>query len=123
MKHRLLHSILLMTVFTLAGCSEEIKLIATNEKNVEKIIISKDHMSLDIYCPTGICTLNLSSNIEATVDVHMHYNDKKSFTKIEGVSVNGNMDSNAKIVNENTFTISLGANNIQKKILIVDYYR
>ena len=123
MKYQLLSNTLLIAILTLTACSEEKKLSATNEKNVEKVIISEDKTTLDIYCPTGICRFNLSSNVETTLTINMHYNDNKRFTKIEGVSINGNINSNSKIMNESSFTMHLEANSHLSNILVIDYYR
>jgi hypothetical protein len=123
MKQFFLGSVVVASLLMLSGCGDELQLTSTQVRNVDKIAVASDQTTLDVYCPTGICIFDLSSNIETSIVVTMHYNDDKMFSKIEGVSVTGKMGSTVKVLGENSFSMDLAANNDISKIQVVDYYR
>jgi hypothetical protein len=123
MKQFFLGSVVVASLLMLSGCGDALQLTATQVKNVDKMAVASDQTTLDVYCPTGICTFDLSSNIETNVVVTMHYNDEKTFNKIEGVSVTGKMGATVKVLGENRFSMDLAANNDISKIQVVDFYR
>ncbi|PSU50191.1 spore gernimation protein [Photobacterium frigidiphilum] len=123
MKQIFLGSVIVASLLMLSGCGDELQLTAAQVKNVDKMSVASDQTTLDVYCPTGICIFDLSSNIETNVVVTMHYNDDKIFSKIEGVSVTGRMGSTVKVLGENSFSMDLAADNDVSKIQVVDFYR
>ncbi|MGF1760628.1 spore gernimation protein [Photobacterium sagamiensis] len=109
-------------MLALVGCSEEVQLAASPVNNVEEIKISAQ-AQIDVYCPTGICQFDLSSNEAITVTVTMHYDDAKMFRKIEGVSVTGKAGPTVKVLGANSFSMDLSGGNEPENIQVVDYYR
>ncbi|PSW06347.1 spore gernimation protein [Photobacterium lipolyticum] len=109
-------------MLALGGCSEDVQLAASPVKNVEKVNITAQ-TQIDVYCPTGICQFDISSNEAITVTVTMHYDDAKMFRKIEGVSVTGKAGPTAKVLGANRFSMDLSGDNKPAKIQVVDYYR
>ncbi|WP_299020052.1 spore gernimation protein [uncultured Photobacterium sp.] len=106
----------------LPGCGEEFQLTATPVKNVEKIVVSEPGQ-VDVYCPTGICQFELAANKEASVTVNMHYDISRRFSKIEGVSVAGELSSSVTMKGENSFSLDVPGNVEPSKVQVVDYYR
>lgn len=109
-------------VLIMAGCGEELQLTATPIKNVDKIQVA-ELSHVDVYCQTGICQFNLVANQETNVTVNMHYDDSRSFNKIEGVSVTGKLGSPVNMTDENTFSLDISGDIEPLKIQVVDYYR
>lgn len=111
-----------VSVLMMSGCGEELQLTATPIKNVDKIHVTELN-NIDVYCQTGICQFNLVANQETNVTVNMHYDDSRSFEKIEGVSVTGKLGSSVQMAGENSFTLDISGENEPSKVLVVDYYR
>lgn len=107
--------------FLLSGCGEKLQLVATPVKNVDDIQYQQDQ--LDVYCPTGICQFDLNTNQEADLTINMHYSQSRPFDKIEGVSVTGRTGSSTKVIDGNTFEMTLESNETPTRIQVVDYYR
>lgn len=106
-----------------AGCSDSLELTVTPVKNVDKIQVAAQQDQVDVYCQTGICQFNLASNQDSYVTVNMHYDDSRSFNKIEGVSITGKLGSSVNMTDENTFSLELVGDGEPLKILVIDYYR
>ncbi len=105
----------------LTGCGEELQVTAHPVKNVDDV---KYHDGiLDVYCLTGICQFELSSNKDVDLTVTMHYSESRSFDKIEGVSVTGRGGSTVEMQGGKSFQLSLEANEPPSTIQVVDYYR
>ena len=105
----------------LTGCGEELKITAQPLKNVDNV--RYEDGNLDVYCLTGICQFELSSNKDVDLTVTMHYSESRSFDKIEGVSVTGRGGSTVEMQGGKSFQLSLEANNPPSTIQVVDYYR
>ncbi|MGF1723910.1 spore gernimation protein [Photobacterium nomapromontoriensis] len=121
MKRVLIVASLGFSLFLLSGCGEKAQLVTTPVKNVDAIEHQQDQ--LDVYCPTGICQFDLSANQDTDLTINMHYSQSRPFEKIEGVSVTGRTGSSAKVIDGNTFEITLDGNVKPARIQIVDYYR
>lgn len=111
-----------VSVLMMSGCGEELQLTATPIKNVDKIHVTELN-NIEVYCQTGICQFNLAANQETNVTVNMHYDDSRSFEKIEGVSVTGKLGSSVQMADENSFTLDISGEAEPSKVLVVDYYR
>jgi len=122
MKQALMGSVAIFALIMVSGCSDQLELIATPVKNVNKILVT-EQSHVDVYCQTGICQFNLSSNQAATVIVNMHYDESRRFNKIEGVSVTGKLGSSVNMTGENTFSLDISGDIEPLKIQVVDYYR
>lgn len=105
----------------LSGCGEELQITAKPIKNVEDVKYQDGN--LDVYCLTGICQFELSSNQDVDLNVTMHYSESRSFEKIEGVSVTGRGGSTVQMQGGKSFQLSLEANDPPSTIQVVDYYR
>ena len=105
----------------LTGCGEELQITAQPIKNVEDVRYQDGN--LDVYCLTGICQFELSSNKDVDLTVTMHYSESRSFDKIEGVSVTGRGGSTIEMQGGKSFQLSLEANDPPSTIQVVDYYR
>ncbi|MDX1304526.1 spore gernimation protein [Photobacterium sp.] len=122
MNKRLIGCTAFGAMLALGGCSEDVQVTVSPVNNVEKMNIS-DQTQIDVYCPTGICQFDISSNEAITVTVTMHYDNAKMFRKIEGVSVTGKAGPTAKVLSANSFSMGLSGDNESAKIQVVDYYR
>ena len=91
---------------------------ATPVRDVDAIQI-KSATEIDVFCQRGIGRFTLASTAPATVTIRMHYDDSKTFTKIEGVDAAGN----ALVTGPNTFTITLPGLGAATEVQVIDYYR
>lgn len=105
----------------LAGCGEKLQITANPVKDVQTMQYQDEQ--LNVYCVTGICQFELSSNKDITLTVNMHYSETRSFDKIEGVSVTGSQGSTVQMLGGNRFSMALVVNDSPTKIQVVDYYR
>ncbi|MCW8331998.1 spore gernimation protein [Photobacterium sp. SDRW27] len=122
MKRILVGSMAFFALIVLSGCGEPLELTVTPIKNVDKVMVT-EQSQVDVYCQTGICQFNLASNQATSVTVNMHYNDTRSFNKIEGVSITGKLGSSVNMADENTFSLDVSSDSEPLKIQVVDYYR
>ena len=122
MSKRLIAGLAFAVMLSVGGCTKDVQLAASPVNNVEKINIA-EQTQIDVYCPTGICQFDLSSNEVVTVTVTMHYDDARMFRKIEGVSVTGKAGPTVKVLGVNSFSMELSGGNEPAKIQVVDYYR
>lgn len=106
-----------------SGCTEKAVLTVTPIKDVDSVRVSAEQEQVDVYCPTGICQFHLASNQDIRVTVNMHYEDTRSFNKIEGVSITGELNSSVNMADDNTFSLEIVGDQQPLKILVVDYYR
>ena len=113
--------ILGMGITLLTGCGEKLEITAQPLKNVDAVKYQNEQ--LDVYCPTGICQFELSTNKDVILMVNMYYSESKPFDKIEGVSVTGRGGESIEMGDRNNFRIVLDSDNPPSKIQIVDYYR
>ncbi|MCG3863382.1 MULTISPECIES: lipoprotein [unclassified Photobacterium] len=109
------------TALLLTGCGEA-KITGTPIKNVDSIAVTSAE-DIDVFCPTGICTFELTASKPVTATVTMHYDYTKLYTKIEGVDVIGEGAKNAKVVDDDQFTVDISSADKPVKIQVIDYYR
>lgn len=121
MKKNQLGFIAVAATMLLVGCGN-VTITATPVKNVDTVSVTSPD-DIDVFCPTGICTFELTASEPTKATVTMHYDYSKLYTKIEGLSVIGEGAKNAKVVDEDQFTVELTKKNIPVKIQVVDYYR
>ncbi|SMY31784.1 hypothetical protein PMAL9190_00195 [Photobacterium malacitanum] len=122
MKKSQLGFLVVAATMLLSGCSGEATVTATPVKNVDTVSVTSPE-DIDVFCPTGICTFELSTSAPTKVTVTMHYDYSKLYTKIEGVSVVGKGAKDAKVVDEDQFTVELTKKNTPVKIEVIDFYR
>ncbi|WP_187695555.1 MULTISPECIES: spore gernimation protein [Photobacterium] len=109
------------TALLLTGCGEA-KITGTPLKNVDSIAVTSAE-DIDVFCPTGICTFELTASKPTTATITMHYDYTKLFTKIEGVDVIGEGGKNAKVIDDDQFKVDISDANKPVKIQVIDYYR
>lgn len=121
MKKTSLGLVVFSTVLFLTGCGDA-TVTGNAVKDVENITAGTSE-NINVYCPTGICTFELTASKATTVTVTMHYDNAKSFEKIEGVNVIGEGADNAKVQGSHQVTVDITKANTPVSIQVIDYYR